>query len=101
MAARVPPSRLSAASEAELPFERVDLTRLVLDESQEHHAAPGTPIVEQWQISRDLYVVVDGQVEVTMNGDVVRLLGTGDFFGELAALDWGAGFGRTRTATVT
>ena len=29
------------------------------------------------------------------------MLGPGDFFGELAAIDWGAGFGRTRTATVT
>ena len=27
--------------------------------------------------------------------------GPGDFFGELAAIDWGAGFARTRTATVT
>jgi len=26
--------------------------------------------------------------------------GPGEFFGEVAALDWGAGFGRTRTATV-
>jgi aromatic-L-amino-acid/L-tryptophan decarboxylase len=31
----------------------------------------------------------------------VRTLGTGEFFGEVAAVDWGAGFGRTRTATVT
>ena len=31
---------------------------------------------------------------------VVRELGPGDFFGELAALDWGAGFGYPRLATV-
>jgi CRP-like cAMP-binding protein len=31
----------------------------------------------------------------------VRELGTGDFFGEVAALDWGSGFGYARTATVT
>ena len=29
------------------------------------------------------------------------MLGPGEFFGELAAIDWGAGFARTRTATVT
>ena len=28
-------------------------------------------------------------------------LGRGDFFGELAALDWGAGYGYARLATVT
>ena len=28
-------------------------------------------------------------------------LGPGEFFGELAAIDWGAGFARTRAATVT
>ena len=27
-------------------------------------------------------------------------LGAGDFFGELGALDWGAGYGLSRTATV-
>lgn len=27
-------------------------------------------------------------------------LGAGDFFGELAALDWGAGYGYVRLATV-
>jgi CRP-like cAMP-binding protein len=31
----------------------------------------------------------------------VRDLVAGDFFGELAALDWGAGFGYARLATVT
>jgi CRP-like cAMP-binding protein len=30
----------------------------------------------------------------------VRRLGPGDFFGELAALDWGAGYGYPRLATV-
>ena len=33
--------------------------------------------------------------------DAGRTSGPGEFFGELAALDWGAGFARTRTATVT
>ena len=31
---------------------------------------------------------------------VVRELGAGDFFGELAALDWGADYGYPRLATV-
>jgi voltage-gated potassium channel len=61
----------------------------------------GEAVVEQWQVSRDLYVVLCGAVEVTDNGRVLSRLGAGDFFGELAAIEWGAGFARTRTATVT
>jgi hypothetical protein len=77
-----------------------DLLELVLRDSHEHHAVGGEAIVEQWQVSRDLYVVLRGRVAVTVEDDAVRTLGPGEFFGEVAALDWGAGFGRTRTATV-
>jgi aromatic-L-amino-acid/L-tryptophan decarboxylase len=73
----------------------------VLHGAHEHLAAAGEAVVEQWQISRDLFVLLDGAVEVTAGGRVLNTLGPGDFFGELAALDWGAGFGRTRSATVT
>jgi glutamate/tyrosine decarboxylase-like PLP-dependent enzyme len=68
--------------------------------SHEREAAGGVPIVEQWEVSRDLYVVLDGRVEVSVDGASVRTLGRGEFFGEVAALDWGAGFGRMRTADV-
>lgn len=73
----------------------------VLRDAHEHHALAEEPIVEQWQVSRDLYVVLEGSVRVEVDGEVVRSLRPGEFFGEVAALDWGAGFGRTRTATVT
>src|SRR5204862_645768 len=69
--------------------------------AHEHNAVAGEPIVEQWQVSRDLYVVLAGQVEVTADGKTLTSCGPGEFFGELAAIDWGAGFGRTRSATVT
>ena len=36
-----------------------------------------------------------------MDGTALATSGPGEFFGELAAMEWGAGFGRTRTATVT
>ena len=58
-------------------------------------------VVEQWQVSRDLYVILSGAVEVVADGRMLATLGPGEFFGELAAIDWGAGFGRTRSATVT
>jgi glutamate/tyrosine decarboxylase-like PLP-dependent enzyme len=73
----------------------------VLRDAREHHALGGEAIVEQWQVSRELYVVLDGGVAVTADGQLLTTCGPGEFFGELAAIDWGAGFGRTRTATVT
>jgi glutamate/tyrosine decarboxylase-like PLP-dependent enzyme len=73
----------------------------VLRSAREHHAVAGEPIVEQWQVSRDLYVLLEGAVEIVADGRPVARCGPGEFFGELAAIDWGAGFGRTRSATVT
>jgi CRP-like cAMP-binding protein len=75
--------------------------RRVLLTAHEHHAVDGETIVEQWQVSRELYVVLEGHVEVTADGKVVNSIRAGGFFGELAAIDWGAAFGRTRVATVT
>ena len=77
-----------------------DLCDRVLQGAREVVTPPGEPIVEQWQATRDLYVVLGGTVEVVVDGASTRVMGPGEFFGELAALDWGAGFGRTRTATV-
>jgi glutamate/tyrosine decarboxylase-like PLP-dependent enzyme len=62
--------------------------------------AAGASIVERWDATRDFYVVEEGVVRVVLDGEVVRRLGPGDFFGELAALDWGAGYGYPRLATV-
>ena len=68
--------------------------------AREHHADAGEAIVEQWQVSRDLYVVLTGD-GAGHRGRPDLAARPGRFFGELAAIDWGAGFGRTRTATVT
>jgi len=78
-----------------------DQAARVLLNAREHHAEADETIVEQWQVSRDLYVVLTGGVAVTADDRSLATLGPGDFFGELAAIDWGAGFARTRTATVT
>lgn len=66
----------------------------------EEVAAAGDHLVRRWDIHRDVYVVLDGSVDVLIDGRVVRSLGAGDFFGELAARDWGAGFGYSRLADV-
>lgn len=58
-------------------------------------------VVHRWQGTRHFYVIVSGQVQIRgHDGQLLRTLGPGDFFGELAALDWGAGFGYARTADV-
>ncbi len=60
----------------------------------------GTTIVEQWETSRDLFVIADGAADVLVGGRLVATLRAGEHFGEIAALDWGAGFARSRAATV-
>ena len=73
----------------------------VLAGAREHLAVAGEAVVEQWQVNRDLYVILSGVVAVVADGRTLAALGPGEFFGELAAIDWGAGFARTRAATVT
>jgi aromatic-L-amino-acid/L-tryptophan decarboxylase len=67
----------------------------------ERAAAEGEVVVEQWDATRELYVVLEGTAVVRAAGHWRADLGPGDFFGELAALDWGASFGYARLATVT
>lgn len=72
----------------------------VTSTASERFAQTGETIVSEWEVSRDFYVILDGSVEVRTEGDHLRDLGLGDFFGELAAFDWGASFGYPRTASV-
>jgi aromatic-L-amino-acid decarboxylase len=77
-----------------------DHCRRILMGTHEHWALPGEAVVEQWQVSRDMYVVLSGAVNVAADGRALATLGPGEFFGELAAIEWGAGFARTRAASV-
>ena len=74
--------------------------QFVADTCYEKRAALGEHVVRRWDNSRDFYVILDGTVEVFVDARVVRTLGPGDFFGELAAHDWGGGFGYPRLADV-
>jgi aromatic-L-amino-acid/L-tryptophan decarboxylase len=86
-----------------LPLFR-DLTDPELDliahSAYEDLAEAGEPIVRQWDPSREFYVVLEGTVEVRTEERHLADLGPGDYFGELAALDWGASFGYPRLASV-
>jgi hypothetical protein len=78
---------------------REDL-ELVARRARLREAGRGERIVEQWATTRDFFVVLGGAVEVLVDGEPVSTLGPGEFFGELAALEWAAGFGYPRLATV-
>ena len=69
--------------------------------ARERRVAAGAQVTRAWDAARDFFVVLDGAAAVERDGRVVAQLGRGDFFGELAALDWGAGYGFARSATVT
>jgi glutamate/tyrosine decarboxylase-like PLP-dependent enzyme len=61
----------------------------------------GTVVVREWDVTRDVYFLLRGTVTVTMDDVVVAERHEGEFFGELAARNWGRGYGSPRTATVT
>jgi glutamate/tyrosine decarboxylase-like PLP-dependent enzyme len=82
---------------AELQDRALDV---VLRSARKVEVGAGETLVHRWQGTRLFYVIVVGSLEVRIDDERVRELGPGDFFGELAALDWGAGFGYARTATV-
>ena len=60
----------------------------------------GEEVTRRWDSDRSFYVVVSGRFDVFIDGRRIRAVGPGDHFGELAARDWGGGYGYTRLATV-
>ena len=68
--------------------------------SREQTFVRGDAVTEQWDDDRTLYLVLDGTFSAQVGGREVNLLGPGDYFGEIASLDWGRDFNYQRTATV-
>jgi len=58
--------------------------------------AEGEVLAREGRIGREFFLILSGSVAVTQMGRRVNTLGSGDFFGELAAMDPGP-----RNATVT
>jgi porphyrinogen peroxidase len=56
----------------------------------------GAKLCAQGERASEFFVVVDGNAEARRDGSVLRTMGPGDFFGEIALIDEGP-----RTATVT
>jgi CRP-like cAMP-binding protein len=55
----------------------------------EFSAPPGTVLIAEGESARGFFLVVSGQVEMTVSGIPCRKLGPGMFFGETAMLDRG------------
>jgi CRP-like cAMP-binding protein len=64
--------------------------------SDELSIPAGKTLVEQNDVGRECFVILDGSASVKRNGRKVATLGPGSYFGELSLLDKGP-----RTATVT
>ena len=62
--------------------------------------AAGEQVIRRWDADRYFYIVLSGRYEVFIDDRPIRILGPGEHFGELAARDWGGGYGYTRLATV-
>jgi CRP-like cAMP-binding protein len=56
----------------------------------------GEALTKEGRIGRELFIILDGTATVTRSGRVINMLGSGDYFGELAAID-----PAPRSATVT
>lgn len=63
---------------------------------EEQKFPAGKNLFEQGDPGLGLYVIVDGVAEAKINGETIRQMGAGTFFGEIALLD-----GEPRSATVT
>ena len=60
----------------------------------------GDDVTRCWDSDRFFYIVLSGRYDVFIDSRLIRTMGPGDHFGELAARDWGGGYGYTRLATV-
>jgi hypothetical protein len=79
-------------------FARVttrDLSELAAVVREEMHV-PGSTVVHEGDFGDCMYVVLEGEVHVTREGELIARLKPGEFFGELSLFD-----GETRSATVT
>lgn len=74
---------------------RRDLTA-VCGLTTEMHFEPGRVLCSQGARGREVFLLIDGHVQVSRDGQPVCILGPGDILGEMAVLA-----GQDRTATTT
>lgn len=57
------------------------------DERNPRECAPGEAIFSAYDMGAEMYVVLEGEVELTIDGRVLETLGPGEPFGEMALID--------------
>jgi CRP-like cAMP-binding protein len=65
--------------------------------TEDMEVAEGKVLAREGEIGQEFFVIVDGEVSISKDGQEIRRLGSGEFFGEVA-LVWDSA---RRTATVT
>jgi CRP/FNR family transcriptional regulator, cyclic AMP receptor protein len=76
-------------------LQRSDLVQLA-KVTEDLEVEEGKVLAREGEIGQEFFVIVEGEVSVTKDGQEIRRLGPGDFFGEIALLQ-----DVRRTATVT
>lgn len=56
-------------------------------ESDPREYAAGETIFEEYAMGAEMYIVLEGEVELTIGGTVVETLGRGEPFGEMSLID--------------
>jgi CRP-like cAMP-binding protein len=71
----------------------------IASEGDEVNVKAGRTLIRQGQPGDTFYIQLEGQSEVEVDGKKRRVLGPGDFFGEISMVDRGTGTATVRTLT--
>src|SRR4051812_15475488 len=64
-----------------------DTLQLFAAESDPRTVDAGEVIFEEFDLGSEMYVILQGEVELTIGDQVVEILGPGQLFGEMALID--------------
>lgn len=73
--------------------------RFVASEADEVDIAAGRTLIRQGEPGDTFYVLLDGEAEVVIDGNHIRTIRAGDYFGEISMLDGGPATATVSTRT--